>query len=128
MIIYLGGSMDPGVAYLLIRGIKTLGVRVARQCENAIAVAKYLERHSKVARVHYPGLPSHPDHKIAKKQMRGFGGMLAFDLKGGLPAARTFREACEVPRQNLESRVRDRWTASIRSRVPGRRQYLLRWS
>jgi methionine-gamma-lyase len=90
MIIYLGGSMDPGVAYLLIRGIKTLGVRVARQCENAIAVAKYLERHSKVARVHYPGLPSHPDHKIAKKQMRGFGGMLAFDLKGGLPAARRF--------------------------------------
>src|ERR1700681_2695843 len=90
MIIYLGGSMDPGVAYLLIRGIKTLGVRVARQCENAIAVAKYLERHSKVARVHYPGLPSHPDHKIAKKQMRGFGGILAFDLKGGLPAARRF--------------------------------------
>jgi methionine-gamma-lyase len=90
MIIYLGGSMDPGAAYLLIRGIKTLGVRIARQCENAMAVAKYLEKHPKVARVHYPGLPSHPDHKIAKKQMRGFGGMLAFDMKGGLPAARRF--------------------------------------
>src|SRR5205807_2064782 len=61
MIIYLGGSMDPGAAYLLIRGIKTLGVRVQRQCENAIAVAKFLEKHPKVARVHYPGLKSHAD-------------------------------------------------------------------
>jgi methionine-gamma-lyase len=90
MIIYLGGSMDPGAAYLLIRGIKTLGVRVQRQCENAMAVAKFLEGHPKVARVHYPGLKSHPDHALARKQMRGFGGMLAFDLKGGLPAARRF--------------------------------------
>jgi methionine-gamma-lyase len=90
MIIYLGGSMDPGAAYLLIRGIKTLGVRVQRQCENAIAVGKFLEKHSKVERVHYPGLKSHADHKLARKQMRGFGSMLAFDLKGGLPAARRF--------------------------------------
>lgn len=90
MVIYLGGSMDPGAAFLLIRGMKTLGVRVERQCKNAIAVAKYLEKHPKVARVHYPGLPAHPDHKLAKKQMRGFGSMLAFDLKGGLPAARRF--------------------------------------
>jgi len=90
MIIYLGGSMDPGAAYLLIRGVKTLGVRVERQCENAIAVAKFLESHPKVARVHYPGLKSHADHKLAKKQMRGFGSMLAFDMKGGLPAARRF--------------------------------------
>src|SRR5216684_1636698 len=90
MIIYLGGSMDPGAAYLLIRGIKTLGVRVQRQCENAIAVAKFLERHPKVACVHYPGLKSHADHQLARKQMRGFGSMLAFDLKGGLPAARRF--------------------------------------
>lgn len=90
MVIYLGGSMDPGAAYLLIRGLKTLGVRVERQCKNAMAVARFLERHPKVARVHYPGLPSHPDHKLAKKQMRDFGSMLAFDLKGGLPAARRF--------------------------------------
>lgn len=90
MVIYLGGSMDPEAAYLLIRGIRTLGVRVERQCENAMAVAKFLEKHPKVARVHYPGLASHPDHKLAKKQMRGFGTMLAFDLKGGLPAARRF--------------------------------------
>src|SRR6266550_4332408 len=90
MIIYLGGSMDPGAAYLLIRGIKTLGVRIERQCESAIAVAKFLEKHSKVERVHYPGLKSHADHKLARKQMRGFGSMMAFDLKGGLPAARRF--------------------------------------
>ena len=96
MIIYLGGSMDPGAAYLLIRGIKTLGVRIARQCENAIAVAKFLEGHSKVARVHYPGLKSHADHKLAKKQMRGFGSMLAFDLKGGLPAARRFCDRVQL--------------------------------
>jgi methionine-gamma-lyase len=89
-VIYLGGSMDPEAAYLLIRGIKTLGVRVERQNANAIAVAKFLEKHPKVARVHYPGLKSHPDHALAKKQMRGFGSMLAFDLKGGLPAARRF--------------------------------------
>jgi methionine-gamma-lyase len=90
MIIYLGGSMDPGAAYLLIRGVKTLGVRVERQCENAMAVATFLEKHPKVARVHYPGLKSHADHALAKKQMRGFGSMLAFDMKGGLPAARRF--------------------------------------
>src|SRR5215470_1317850 len=89
-VIYLGGSMDPEAAYLLMRGIKTIGVRVERQCANAMAVAKFLEKHPKVARVHYPGLKSHPDHALAKKQMRGFGSMLAFDMKGGLPAARRF--------------------------------------
>src|ERR1700733_7814744 len=88
MVIYLGGSMDPEAAFLLSRGIKTLALRVKRQGENALAVAKFLEKHPKVARVHYPGLASHPDHKLAKRQMRGFGSMLAFDLKGGLPAAR----------------------------------------
>jgi methionine-gamma-lyase len=88
MIINLGGSMDPEAAFLLDRGIKTLGVRVERQCANAMAVAKFLQRHPKVARVHYPGLPSHPDHKLAKLQMRGFGAMLAFDMKGGIAAAR----------------------------------------
>jgi methionine-gamma-lyase len=88
MVIYLGGSMDPEAAFLLNRGIKTLALRVKRQGENAIAVAKFLEKHPKIAKVHYPGLPSHPDHKLAKQQMRGFGSMLAFDMKGGLAAAR----------------------------------------
>jgi methionine-gamma-lyase len=96
MVIYLGGSMDPGAAYLLIRGVRTLGVRIERQCENAMAVAKFLEKHAKVSRVHYPGLASHPDHKLAKKQMRGFGTMLAFDLKGGLPAARRFCDRVQL--------------------------------
>jgi methionine-gamma-lyase len=95
-IIYLGGSMDPAAAYLLIRSLKTLEVRVRKQCENALAVARYLARHPKVARVHYPGLPSHPDHRLARRQMRGFGSMLAFDLKGGLPAARRFCDRARI--------------------------------
>jgi cystathionine beta-lyase/cystathionine gamma-synthase len=90
MISCFGGCMDPEVAFLVMRGIKTLGVRLARQSETALRVAKFLEKHAKVARVHYPGLKSHRDHQLAKKQMRGFGSMLAFDLKGGLPAARKF--------------------------------------
>jgi methionine-gamma-lyase len=90
MVIYLGGSMDPGAAFLLIRGLKTLSLRVERQCQNAMAVARFLERHDRVARVHYPGLGSHPDHALARRQMKDFGSMLAFDLKGGLPAARKF--------------------------------------
>jgi cystathionine beta-lyase/cystathionine gamma-synthase len=88
MVIYLGGSMDPEVGFLLIRGIKTLEIRVRRQCATAMAVAQFLEKHPKVARVHYPGLKSHPDHALAKRQMSGFGSMLAFDMKGGVEAAR----------------------------------------
>lgn len=96
MVIDLGGSMDPEAAYLLIRGIKTLEVRVRRQCENAMAVARFLARHPKVAGVHYPGLSTHPDHALAKRQMRGFGSMLAFDLRGGLPTARRFCDRVRV--------------------------------
>jgi cystathionine beta-lyase/cystathionine gamma-synthase len=96
MIIYLGGSMDPEAAFLLIRGMKTLEVRVWRQCATALTLAKYLEKHPKVARVHHPGLVSHPDHRLAKRQMRGFGAMLAFDLKGGLTAARRFCDRARI--------------------------------
>ena len=96
IVIYLGGSMDPGAAFLLIRGIKTMGVRVERQCSSAMKVATFLENHSKVMRVHYPGLKSHADHALAKKQMKGFGSMLAFDLKGGLPAARQFCDRVQL--------------------------------
>ncbi len=96
MIIYLGGSMDPEAAFLLIRGMKTLELRVLRQCATAMIVARYLAKHPKVARVHYPGFPSHPDHLLAKRQMRGFGAMLAFDLKGGLSAARHFCDRTRV--------------------------------
>ncbi len=96
MIIYLGGSMDPEAAFLLIRGMKTLEVRLQRQCRTALTIARFLEKHPKVARVHYPGLPSHPDHKLAKRQMKGFGAMMAFDLKGGLPAARRFCDRARI--------------------------------
>jgi cystathionine beta-lyase/cystathionine gamma-synthase len=96
MMISLGGSMDPDPAYLLIRGLKTLEIRVWRQCESAMAVARFLERHPKIGRVHYPGLASHSDHRLAKRQMTGFGGMLAFDLKGGLSAARRFCDRTRI--------------------------------
>jgi methionine-gamma-lyase len=96
MVISLGGSMDPEAAFLLIRGMKTLGLRVQRQCENAMAVAEFLETHPAVARVHYPGLKSHADHEVAKKQMRGFGSMLAFDLKGGIEAACAFGDRVQL--------------------------------
>jgi cystathionine beta-lyase/cystathionine gamma-synthase len=96
MVSCFGGCMDPDVAFLVMRGMKTLGVRLPRQCETALRVAKFLEKHSKVGRVHYPGLKSHPDHELAKKQMRGFGSMLAFDLKGGLPAARKFCDRAKL--------------------------------
>jgi methionine-gamma-lyase len=93
-IVELGGTMDPEAAFLLIRGIKTLEVRVERQCQTAMKVAQFLARHPKVARVHYPGLRSHPDHALARRQMRRFGAMLAFELKGSpkasLAAARLF--------------------------------------
>jgi methionine-gamma-lyase len=96
MIIYLGGSMDPEAAFLLMRGMKTLGLRVEHQCKTAMIVAKYLQKHPKIARVHYPGLPSHPDHALAKRQMRGFGAVLAFDMKGGLTAARRFCDRTRI--------------------------------
>ena len=96
MVIELGGSMDPEAAFLLDRGIKSLGVRMPRHSENAMAVARFLEKHPKVARVHYPGLKSHPDHALARRQMKGFGGMMAFDMKGGLAAARRFCDRVRV--------------------------------
>ena len=87
----LGGVMDPQPAYALGRGLKTLPLRVARHNANALAVAQFLESHPRVERVYYPGLPSHPDHEIARKQMSGFGGMVCVDVKGGQDAAyRTF--------------------------------------
>ncbi len=83
----LGGIMDPQPAYALGRGLKTLPLRIVRHNANATAVAQFLETHPAVGRVYYPGLPSHPDHHIAKRQMRGFGGMVCVDLKGGQTAA-----------------------------------------
>jgi cystathionine beta-lyase/cystathionine gamma-synthase len=86
----LGGCMDPHPAFLALRGLKTLHLRVARQCENALALARHLEGRPKVSRVLYPGLPSHPGHAVAKRQMSAFGGLVSFVLSGGLPAAERF--------------------------------------
>ena len=76
-----GGVIDPNSAYLLIRGIKTFELRMQRLNENGQAVAEYLERHPKVLRVYYPGLPSHPHHDVAKRQMKGYGAVVTFEVK-----------------------------------------------
>lgn len=82
----IGGVLSPFDAYLLIRGLKTLGVRMDRHCENAQKVAQYLASHPKVQTVYYPGLPDFPQYELAKRQMDGFGGLLSFELTGGLTA------------------------------------------
>jgi len=86
-----GAALDPFAAYLLLRGMKTLEIRIARQNAGALKIAEYLQGHPAVARVFYPGLPSHPQHEIAKRQMPGgFGGMLSFVLHGDYEAVRAF--------------------------------------
>jgi cystathionine beta-lyase/cystathionine gamma-synthase len=90
MLKVLGGCMDPHPAFLVLRGLKTLHLRVARQCENALALARHLEGRPKVARVFYPGLPGHPGHDVARRQMSAFGGIVSFVLEGGLAAAERF--------------------------------------
>ena len=86
----IGGVIDPHCCYLLLRGLKTFPLRMARHNETGLAVARFLERHSCVRRVYYPGLESHPHHKIAVEQMTGFGGVVSFDIKGGLAEAKRF--------------------------------------
>jgi cystathionine gamma-lyase len=85
--VILGTALSPFDAWLLLRGLRTLSLRVHRHNENAMALAKFLEGHRAVACVYYPGLGSHPQHDLARKQMSGFGGMLSLDLKGGFEAA-----------------------------------------
>jgi methionine-gamma-lyase len=80
----LGGVIAPHTAWLVLRGLKTFALRMKRHNDNALLVAQFLQDHPKVHEVHYPGLPSHPQHDLAKRQMQGFGGMLAFDV-GGVP-------------------------------------------
>ena len=86
----LGGNANPFDAFLLIQGIKTLELRIERHCANAAEVANFLEKNKAVGKVNYVGLESHPDHKVAMKQMRRPGGMLSFDLKDGLQAGIDF--------------------------------------
>jgi cystathionine gamma-synthase len=92
----LGNCMDPHAAWLLIRGLKTLAVRVSRQNENAQRVAEFLEQHAKVRRVHYPFLKSHPQYAIAREQMSGGGGMVTFEVEGTGEDARRVSEAMRL--------------------------------
>lgn len=84
MMVAMGCNMDPHQAYMVIRGIRTLGIRVERAQQNAMLIARFLESHPKVDWVKYPGLESHPQHELAKTQMKGYGSMISFGLKGGL--------------------------------------------
>ena len=92
----LGGTLDPHAAFLILRGMKTYFVRYRAQCENALKVAQLLSEHPAVARVHYPGLPTHPQHALAARQMQDFGTIVSFDLHGGIAAARRFADAVRL--------------------------------
>ena len=94
----LGAVCDPHAAFLVGRGLKTLALRIERQNISAAAIARALERHPGVQRVFYPGLSSHPDHAIARQQMRGFGGVVSFLVKGGGLAARRLVDGCKLAR------------------------------
>ncbi|UCF71127.1 MAG: aminotransferase class I/II-fold pyridoxal phosphate-dependent enzyme [candidate division WOR-3 bacterium] len=85
----VGASISPFNAWLILRGLKTLAVRMERHCATAQKIAEFLEKHDKVETVYYPGLKSHPGHEIARRQMRGFGGMIGFDVKGGKETGKT---------------------------------------
>ncbi|HNX07775.1 MAG TPA: aminotransferase class I/II-fold pyridoxal phosphate-dependent enzyme [Bacteroidales bacterium] len=86
--VYMGCNMDPTQAFMVIRGVKTLALRMERSQENAMKIARFLEKHPKIAWIKYPGLETHPQYELAKKQMTGFGGMMSFGLKGGYEAGR----------------------------------------
>tara|TARA_B100000965_G_scaffold396790_1_gene412240 strand:+ start:431 stop:1597 length:1167 start_codon:yes stop_codon:yes gene_type:complete len=92
----VGSIMNPFDSFLLLRSLKTLPVRMERHCSNAFEIASYLESHQAIEKVIYPGLKSHPQHDIAKKQMREFGGMISIVLKGGLDSATKFLEKTEI--------------------------------
>ena len=89
----LGGIMDPLTAFLALRGMQTLEIRIQRQNENALKVALFLEKQGKIRSVHYPGLPGHPDYEVAQRQMKGFGGMLSFELDADFESTKKFMDS-----------------------------------
>jgi cystathionine beta-lyase/cystathionine gamma-synthase len=91
-----GGILSPFDSFLALRGVKTLDVRMERHCSSAMKIAAWLEKHPKIEKVFYPGLASHPQHALAKKQMRGFGGMITAVMKGDIDAARRMLSACKI--------------------------------
>jgi cystathionine beta-lyase/cystathionine gamma-synthase len=94
---HLGGTLDPHACFLLNRGLKTLAVRVRHQNESALKIARFLEQHPKVSRVNYPGLEGHPNHLRACELLDGFGGVLSFELNGGVGAAERFLAGVTIP-------------------------------
>ncbi len=92
----LGGTLDPHAAFLILRGLKSYFVRYRAQCASALTIAQLLAAQPAVARVHYPGLPTHPQHALAARQMRDFGTIVSFDLAGGEPASRRFADTLEL--------------------------------
>jgi methionine-gamma-lyase len=92
----IGGVIDPFNAFLVARGIKTLAVRMERHCESATKIARFLESHGKVERVYFPGLPSHPQFEIAERQMKGPGGVISFELEGGIEAGKTLMNSVRL--------------------------------
>jgi cystathionine beta-lyase/cystathionine gamma-synthase len=96
MLVHLGGALSPFNAWLILRGLETLAIRMNQHCQSAAEIARFLENHPKVERVLYPGLESHPQHKIAASQMKAPGGMIGFRLKGGLGAAISMAESVKV--------------------------------
>lgn len=96
----LGGSLSDMTVWMLERSMKTLGLRVKAQTKNAMKIAKWLNKHPKIANVYYPGLKSHPEHKLAKSQMKGFGAMLSFELKEGLDAYQ-FQKALKLIKSSM---------------------------
>ena len=92
----IGSIMSPFDSFMVLRSLKTLAVRMERHCQNAMQIATYLESHSAVEKVYYPGLESHPHHELAKRQMNGFGGMISVVLRGGLASATSFLESTRV--------------------------------
>jgi cystathionine gamma-synthase len=93
----MGGVGSPHDAYLLLRGLKTLALRVARQNDNGERVARFLARHPAVRCVHYPGLEGHPDHAVARRQMAGFGGVVSFEIEGDFEATAHFIDRLRLP-------------------------------
>lgn len=92
----LGQVLSSWDAFLILRGLKTLGVRMERHCKNALEIARFLENHPLIERVYYPGLSSHPQYELAKKQMKNMGGIVSFEVKGGIKAAKQFIDSLKL--------------------------------
>jgi cystathionine gamma-lyase len=92
----VGAVQGPFDSFLALRGLKTLHLRMRAHCANALELAQWLETHPAIEKVIYPGLPSHPQHELAKRQMSGFGGLISVYVRGGLPAARQMMERCKL--------------------------------